>query len=244
LELAEPCLVKLEVFEGPLDLLLHLIKKNEIDIYNIPLAIITEQYLEYLEMMKRFNLEVVGDYLLVAAELGFIKSNMLLPLPELQTDEEEHDPRAELVRRLIEYQRYKEAAMKLSVCQILERDVFIRMCQDDEEETTQPMKADLWSLVDALRDVYKRRHTWPDLIQLDLDALTLDEKIEELISKIRLNKMLFFEDLFGDSLSSFDFILTFLAVLELVRTSAIAVFQDSPYAPIRLVYLGEPQFGT
>ncbi len=240
MESAEPCLVKLEVFEGPLDLLLHLIKKNEIDIYDIPIAVITEQYLEYLDMMKRLNLEVAGDYLLVAAELGLIKSNMLLPKPEPQSEEDEYDPRAELVKRLIEYKRYKEAAMNLSTHQILERDVFTRACtEDDEGGIDQPIEADLWSLIDAFRDIYRRRHIWPDPIRLDLDVLTLDEKIEELIGRLRLDKTVFFEDLFHGPLSSFDFVLTFLAVLELVRMSALAVFQDFPYSPIRLIYLGE-----
>lgn len=245
MELAEPCLVKIDAFEGPLDLLLHLIKKNEIDIYDIPIAAITEQYLEYLEVMKQLNLEIVGDYLVVAAELGLIKSNMLLPEPEPEKNEEA-DPRAELVRRLIEYQRYKEAAMKLSDFQILERDVFVRAFQDDEEDIINPLvKADLWSLIDALRDMYKRRnYTWPDPIRFELETVTIDDKIGEVISRIRSQKTLLFEELFSDATSSYDFILTFLALLELIKTSTITAYQDSPYSSIKLVYLGEPQFGS
>ncbi|MGB2693364.1 MAG: segregation/condensation protein A, partial [Thermodesulfobacteriota bacterium] len=107
----EPCLVKVQLFEGPLDLLLHLIKKNDLDIYDIPIAKITEQYIEYLEFMKVLNLQFAGEYLVIAAELSLIKSKMLLPKPVIE--EEEEDPRAELVRRLIEYQVYKDAAADL-----------------------------------------------------------------------------------------------------------------------------------
>lgn len=244
---SETCLVKLEVFEGPLDLLIYLIKKNEVDIYDIPISIITQQFLEYLEMMKELNLEVVGDYLVMAAELGHIKSNMLLPKPEPENREDNLDPRAELVRRLIEYQRYKDAASKLLDFQILERDVFIRVCLDEEEQIDKanPMiKADLWSLIDAFRDIYKRRnYSWPDSIKFDLEALTLEEKIEELTTRVKLETTLLFEDLFTEVPSDYDLILTFLAILELVRTAVVGAFQDTPYTSIRLVYLGELQFG-
>lgn len=244
---SEPCLVKLEAFEGPLDLLIYLIKKNEVDIYDIPIALITEQYLDYLEMMKELNLEVVGDYLVIAAELGQIKSNMLLPKPEPENIEEDVDPRAELVRRLIEYQRYKEAASKLLDFQILERDVFIRACQDEEyqNDLNSLVRADLWSLVDALRDIYKRRnYSWPDAMNFDLETLSLEDKMEDLRNTIKLESTVLFEDLFTEVSSHSEFILTFLAILELVKTAVIGAFQDIPYASIRLVYLGEQQFGS
>jgi segregation and condensation protein A len=243
---SEPCLVKLEAFEGPLDLLIYLIKKNEVDIYDIPIALITEQYLDYLEMMKELNLEVVGDYLVIAAELGHIKSNMLLPKPEPENIEEDVDPRAELVRRLIEYQRYKEAASKLLDFQILERDVFIRACQDEEYQNDNSLvRADLWSLVDALRDIYKRRnYSWPDAMKFDLETLSLEDKMEDLRNTIKLESTVLFEDLFTEVSSHSEFILTFLAILELVKTAVIGAFQDIPYASIRLVYLGEQQLGS
>jgi len=169
----EPCLVRLETFEGPLDLLLHLIKKNEIDIYDIPIAMITEQYLEYLDMMRELNIEVAGDYLVMAAELGLIKSKMLLPKPEPEKEEEE-DPRAELVRRLLEYQRYKDAAEKLVKFEILERDVFARIGQDEKEQRNQLIKADLWSLIEAFREICKRMDSsWVGNIKFDLETVTL-----------------------------------------------------------------------
>ena len=246
---SEPYLVRLEIFEGPLDLLLYLIKKNEVDIYDIPVAMITDQYLEYLDMMKELNLEIVGDYLVIAAELGRIKSNMLLPKPEPENEEDDIDPRAELVRRLIEYQRYKDAASKLLDFQILERDVFTRTCQDDDDQAdnnTNPMiKADLWALMDALRDIYKRRnYSWPDSIKFEIDNITIEEKIEEVVSRIKSEGSILFEQFFDGVSTNYELVLAFLSVLELVRTGVIGVFQDTPYSSIRLVYLGEQELGS
>jgi segregation and condensation protein A len=243
LELTNPCLVKLQTFEGPLDLLLHLIKRSEIDIYDIPIAMITEQYLEYLEMMRELNLEVAGDYLVIAAELGFIKSRMLLPKLESDGGVEEGDPRAELVRRLIEYQRYKEAVRQMLSFEILGRDVFVRVVQFDEEELDTPsqfIQADLWALIDAFREVYRRRsYSWADHIEFSLEALTLEQKMEEVVKKIETYKSIPFEYLFDGYSSRHDVVLTFLAVLELVKNSVIGVLQVSSYSSIQLVYLGD-----
>lgn len=232
-------MVRLETFEGPLDLLLHLIKKNEIDIYDIPIAMITEQYLEYLDMMRELNIEVAGDYLVMAAELGLIKSKMLLPKPEPEKEEEE-DPRAELVRRLLEYQRYKDAAEKLVKFEILERDVFARIGQDEKEQRNQLIKADLWSLIEAFREICKRMDSsWVGNIKFDLETVTLDDKIRELVSRLRECRTISFEGLFNGGASRFDIVITFLAVLELIKAEVLGAFQDSPYAPIEIVYMGE-----
>jgi segregation and condensation protein A len=237
----EPYCVKLKAFEGPLDLLLHLIKKSEINIYDIPIAAITEQYLEYLDMMRELNIEIAGDYLVMAAELGLIKSKMLLPKPEPEKEEEE-DPRAELVKRLIEYQRYKDAAEKLVNFEILERDVFARIGEDEEEEDqrNQPIKADLWSLIVAFREICRRRDfSLVSNIKLELETVTLDSKIRELISRLRECRTISFEELFNEGASRFDVIITFLAILELIKTEILGAFQDSPYAPIEIAYMGE-----
>jgi segregation and condensation protein A len=237
----EPCLVKLETFEGPLDLLLHLIKKSEINIYDIPIATISEQYLEYLDMMRELDIEIAGDYLVMAAELGLIKSKMLLPKPEPEREEEE-DPRAELVRRLLEYQRYKDAVEKFVNFEILERDVFTRIGQDEEEEEQRNrlIKADLWSLIEAFREICRRRDSsWASNIKFDLETLTLDDKMRELISRLRECRTILFAELFNESASRFDIVITFLAVLELMKTEVVGAFQDSHYAPIQIVYMGE-----
>jgi len=235
----EPCLIKLHAFEGPLDLLLYLIKKNEINIYDIPIAVITEQYLMYLEVMRELNLEIVGDYLMIAAELGLIKSKMLLPKPEV---EEEEDPRAELVRRLLEYQRYKEAAGTLLAFDILERDVFTRIIQDedDSDEINQPVRTDLWSLIEAFRAIWNRKDfSSISNISLELELLTLEQKVSELITKLKTHKNVLFEELFSEDPTRFEIVITFLAVLELIKSGLLIAYQDFSYSPIQILYVGD-----
>ena len=154
--------VQLDIFNGPLNLLLHLIKKNEVDIYDIPIALIIEQYLEYLDFLKDVNLEIVGDYMSMAAELGYIKSRMLLPRIKDEGEDEEQDPREELVRRLLEYERYRDAAAELGGMEILGKDVFLagydrKEAFGEPAEETEFVKFDLWSLVDAFSKVYEDR---------------------------------------------------------------------------------------
>src|SRR2546428_11200581 len=161
LRMADLYRVKLDVFEGPLDLLLHLIKKNEVEIVNIPLATITEQYLAYLEMMRDLRLDVAGEFLVMAATLTLIKSRMLLPPSEDDADEDEADPRAALVQQLLEYQRYREAALELSERPLLRRDVFAREPLTDDPEIVQSveptrLQVTVWELLEALRAVLKR----------------------------------------------------------------------------------------
>jgi segregation and condensation protein A len=237
----ETCLVKVQAFEGPLDLLLHLIKKHEINIYDIPMALITQQYLEYLNMMKQLNLEIVGDYLIIAAELGHIKSKMLLPKPDDDDETEEDDPRADLVRRLIEYQRYQDAAEQLSRLETLERNVFTRAYDDGTaDNASQLLKVDLWSLIDSLREVFKRRNlNISEGIQFDIEVVTLDERIREVTSMLISRKEMKFQDLFRTNASRLELIITFLAILELIRTQTISAYQEYPFGPIKLAYAGE-----
>lgn len=239
---SETCLVKVQAFEGPLDLLLHLIKKHEINIYDIPMALITQQYLEYVTMMKNLNLEIVGDYLIIAAELGHIKSKMLLPKPDEDEETEEDDPRADLVRRLIEYQRYQEVAEQLSRLETLERDVFIRPYDESAADNAgQLLKVDLWSLIDSLREVFKRRNlNISEGIQFDVETVTLDERIREVTSILISKKEMKFEDLFRHNASRLEMVITFLAILELIRTRILSAYQEYPFGPIKLVHEGEP----
>ncbi|MGH7909112.1 MAG: segregation and condensation protein A [Thermodesulfobacteriota bacterium] len=236
----EPCLIKLQAFEGPLDLLLYLIKKNEVNIYDIPIAVITEQYLMYLEVMRELNLEIVGDYLMITAELGLIKSKMLLPKPEVE--EEEEDPRAELVRRLLEYRRYKEAAGTLLAFDILERDVFTRIIQDevDLDEINQPVRTDLWSLIEAFRAIWNRKDfSSISDISLELELITLEQKTAEMITKLKTHKNVLFEELFSEDPTRFEIVITFLAVLELIKSGLLIAYQDFPYSPIQILYVGD-----
>ena len=243
----EPCLVKVQLFEGPLDLLLHLIKKNEVDIYDIPIAAITEQYIEYLEFMKVLNLQFAGEYLVIAAELSLIKSKMLLPKPVIEDDEEE-DPRAELVRRLIEYQVYKDAATDLSGRDVLGRDVFKRDYIDtifEESEEVELVPVDLWALIEAFREFYKRRsYLWAEEIAFEAESISIEDKIEQVMEKLRERAQIKFEELFDDCSSKFDLVITFLALLELSRTDDVEVLQESPNSPIFINYSGEAVSGS
>ena len=246
LENPEPCLVKVQLFEGPLDLLLHLIKKNEVDIYDIPIAAITEQYIEYLEFMKVLNLQFAGEYLVIAAELSLIKSKMLLPKPVIE--EEEEDPRAELVRRLIEYQVYKDAATDLTSRDVLGRDVFKRDYIDnsfEQSEEVELIPVDMWSLIEAFREFYKRRsYLWAEEVSFEVETISIEDKIEQVIQRLETSPQMKFEDLFDDCSTKFDVVITFLALLELSRTDNIEVVQESPDSTILITYSGESQIGS
>lgn len=238
-----PCLVHLEVFEGPLDLLLHLIKKSELEIYDIPIALITNQYCEYLDEARDLDIDIAGDYLVMASELGLIKSRMLLPKPEIVDDDEyADDPREELVRRLLEYQRYKEVSIELEKRDLVDRDVFIRNMENTElikDYGMEVAKSDLWLLVGAIHNILERRHqNIRQAMQFELELISLDERIDEVIYVMNQSKKIDFVTLFDPSPTKFNIIITFLAVLELIKRSIISVFQNSPYSNIELVYKG------
>jgi segregation and condensation protein A len=236
--------VKLEIFEGPLDLLLHLIKNNEVDIYDIPIAKVVEQYIEYIEMMKTMNLELAGEYLVMAATLVHIKSKMLLPLPEEPDEEEEGpDPREGLVRKLLTYQRYKEAAEELQRRLLLGRDVFTRGMPlpigdlTEEDGETGLVETSLIDLMEAFKEILKRV---PETYTMDLtvDKFRVVDKINHIMEVLGREKSLVFKDLFHVSATRGEIIVTFLAVLELTRLQLIRVHQGGE-GIIRL-YLSSP----
>ena len=226
----EPYRVKVDVFEGPLDLLLHLLKRNQLDIYDIPIAVITEQYLEYIRLMKVLDLNIAGEFLLMAATLMYIKSRMLLPSP-VEEEEEEEDPRTDLVHRLLEYKRFKEAAVGLSHRELLERDVFVRPAQEIETEEGE-IEADLFHLIDALRDLLQRREV-VEFHEVTLERITLRDKIRELWEKLqRVEEAVSFSSLFLPLASREDLIITFLALLELVRSGMLRAYQRDVFGPV------------
>ena len=232
----EPYTVRLEMFEGPLDLLLHLIHKNELDITNIPIALITEQYLEYLRLMKILNLDIAGEYLLMASTLLYIKSKSLLPTSSEEEVEEGEDPRAELIRRLLEYQKYKEAASELEKRPMLDRDVFIRSTSMEMEDTGEEEKLEvsLFELVEALRIMLERVKA-EEFHEVILDRLSVEEKVEEILSLLQREKRsMAFHLLFPEETSRRVIIITFLAILELVKTKLVRIFQSAPFETIRL----------
>jgi segregation and condensation protein A len=227
--------VRLEMFEGPLDLLLHLIHKNELDITNIPIALITEQYLEYLKLMKVLNLDIAGEYLLMASTLLYIKSRMLLPVTPEEGEEEEIDPRAELVRRLLEYQKYKDAASELEKRPMRDRDVFMRSSPMELEGAEEDkVEVSLFELLEAFRKILERVKA-EEFHEVILDRLTVEEKVQEILSLLQKEKRsMAFHLLFPDQASHKVIIVTFLAVLELVKMKLIRIFQLAPFETIRL----------
>ncbi|HKY09328.1 MAG TPA: segregation/condensation protein A [Candidatus Binatia bacterium] len=219
--------VQLEIFEGPLDLLLHLIKKNEVSITDIPIAAITEQYLSTLGLMQTLNLDVAGEFLVMAATLIHIKSRELLPAGDEEPDEEEGvDPRAELVRRLLEYQRYKDAAAELEQREVLTRDVFVRASASMEEAGPREFReVSVFELLGALKRVIDRLPK--DIVhEVMLEKVTVREKMTALLDALRHESRVIFESLFAGVRSRLEIIVTFLAMLELVKVRAIRIFQD------------------
>jgi segregation and condensation protein A len=249
-QLELPLKVRLETFEGPLDLLLFLIKKNEIDIYDIPIAVIAQQYLEYLEMMKNLNLDVVGEFLLMAATLLHIKSKMLLPPPEEEGGEgerEEEDPRAELVRRLLEYQRFKEAAQELAKGPLLDREVFIRSFFGEALEEGGPEdllagEASLFDLLEAMKKILQGLP--PEEVQeISVEHLNIKDKILQIMERLWEVDSVAFTELYHSTTSRREMILTFLALLELLRLRMIKVYQGETFGTIRIFSPVEPEEG-
>lgn len=237
--------VKLEIFEGPLDLLLHLIKKNEVSITDIPIATITEQYLATLELMQTMNLDVAGEFLVMAATLIHIKSRMLLPAGEDEEEGDEgEDPRAELVRRLLEYQRFKEAAEELQSREILGRDVFARIPDSPEHNPTVVIEQpSLFDLISALRQILER---FPEerVHEVVLERVSVREKMNLLLDSLHQRGRVIFQDLFETATSRLEVVMTFLAMLELVKIRAIRISQEEGMGPIMIELaapLGEVQ---
>ena len=225
--------VQLEIFEGPLDLLLHLIKKNEVSITDIPIALITEQYLATMELMQTLDLDLAGEFLVMAATLIHIKSRMLLPAGEEEAEEEEGvDPRAELVRRLLDYQRYKEAAAELEQREVLTRDVFVRASAPTEEAGPREFReVSVFELLGALKRVIDRLPK--DVVhEVTLEKVSVREKMTLLLDKLRDQSRVVFESLFAGVKSRIEIVVTFLAMLELVKVRAIRIYQDDMAGPI------------
>ncbi len=226
--------VFLEAFEGPLDLLLYLIRRQNIDVLDIPIAEITRQYVEYIDMMTEMQLELAGEYLLMAAMLAEIKSRMLLPRAETEEEEEEDDPRAELVRRLQEYERFKKAAEDLSSLPRLERDVFVANVDAPEKKVTAKLPdVTLKELLIAFHDVLKRAQLYSNL-HLQREPLSVRQRMSEILSRIKANTFTGFADLFDPEEGRMGVAVTFIALLELLRESVIDVVQSEAYAPLHV----------
>jgi segregation and condensation protein A len=229
--------IKLEnVFEGPMDLLIHLIKKNEVDIYDIPIALITEQYLAYLEWMQMLNIDNVGDFLLMAATLTQIKSRMLLPSHGIG-EEEEEDPRLELIRPLAEYLRIRSAAEALAKRNLLGDTIFTRktklqgLVEDDQEA----MQVGLFELIDAFQRILLKAGK-DHRVELAADEISVKDRMNDILAVVEERGSLTFDELFGASSEKRFIIVTFLALLELMKLSLVRVAQSVQSGTIRLFF--------
>ena len=225
--------VFLEAFEGPLDLLLYLIRKQNIDIIDIPVADITRQYVEYIELMQEMQLELAGEYLVMSAVLAEIKSRMLLPRPP-GIEEDEEDPRAELIRRLQEYERYKQAAEDLDMLPRLGRDVFQAEAEPPEQKVVRlPPELDLKDLIDAFQEVMQRASMY-EHHHVQMEALSVRERMSSVLSKVSTTHFTSFSELFTIEEGRMGVVVTFLAILELVKESLLELTQTEAFAPIHV----------
>lgn len=229
--------INLEIFEGPLDLLLHLIKKNQLEIYDIPIVLILDQYLEYLDVMKELDIDLAGEFIFIASELSHIKSKLLLRKDDDQSDDEE-DPRADLIARLLEYQKYKRAADWLQDQPLLKRDVFKRPKEKQTEfvpvDEMDALSLDSFKLLSAFKEVLKNASA--EIVhEVEGERISVTERIYQIVEHLKLiEDSLPFEALFTGQRSRGELVVTFLAILEMARLKMIHVYQSDAYGDIRV----------
>jgi segregation and condensation protein A len=231
--------LKLAVFEGPFDLLLYLIRKNQIDIYDIPIASITEEYLSYIEMMAKLNLNVASEFIVIAATLLYIKSKMLLPKDELLEGEEE-DPRMELMQSLIEYSMFKEISEKLRVYEAKKRDLFERLYPINVASEDKELQLDLFALARAMDDVLGRIKERRQIV-IPGETIRVKDRMYEIIEALRSADSVSFFTMTERSMDRIYVIALFLGILELLRLKVVSVFQDKLFGDIR-IYLQDKNF--
>ncbi len=230
--------VKLPVFEGPLDLLLHLIRENKVDIYDIPIALITRQYLEYIEMMKELDLEIAGDFLVMAATLIHIKSRMLLPVEETTDTMEEMDPRFELVQKLLAYQAFKDAALGLKEREedwsgVLKRTPVEEGAEASEEQELQLFDINLFDLIGVFKELLEK--TPAEVLTVTRETLTMKDKMSMILETLQGTEALRFEELFkGDFLRS-HLLVTFVALLEILRLGLARAYQEKDFGTVWII---------
>lgn len=243
----DPMRVVLPTYDGPLDLLLDLIKKNEMDICDIQVAVITQQYLDYLAEMKQLDLEIAGEFLVMAATLVYIKSKMLLPDETPEDDEDGEDPRAELIRKLLEYQAFKEAAAELGILEHERGKVFTRQLTDyylkdltPEDEGIDTFSANLYDLMAAFQKVLtsKGRENMHEVFE---EMISIEQKTSEIKAILLSHRKVFFNQLFPEKVTRNELIATFLALLEIVRSKFAVVNQDEQFGEIIIEKTEEQQ---
>jgi segregation and condensation protein A len=230
--------IKLPAFEGPLDLLMHLIRENKIDIYDIPISLITHQYLDYIELMKELNLDIAGEFLLMAATLIHIKSRMLLPVDEEAPEEEQEDPRFELVQRLLEYQAFQEASLALREREEEWGNVFQRepLHEDEHEDDAgelQLFDLSLFDLMGAFKKLLEKAP--PEVINITRETLTVKERIAFIMDHLEDQDAVRFEDLFGEKRTRGYLIVTFIALLEILRLGLARAYQEKDFGTVWII---------
>jgi segregation and condensation protein A len=232
--------VKFEVFEGPLDLLLYLIKKEEVDIYDVNLTQLATQFIEYIDVMRMLDLEIAGEFLVMASTLMYIKSRELLPLDQqvqAEGEEEGEDPRWELIRQLVEYKKFKDAAAQLQTLEARQENIFPRLPARLEfapEKAAVRPDVSLFDLLNAVNAVLRRVNQREDLRDVFEDKWTVSEKIEQIMKALAERARLKFSELFEGALSRSEVVVTFLALLELIRLHQVAAIQPEPFGEIEV----------
>jgi segregation and condensation protein A len=230
--------VKLEVFEGPLDLLLYLIKQDEIDIYDISLERITSQYLEYLQAFKELNIELAGEFIVMAANLIYLKSRSLLPIDQQPPEEDavDDDPRWELIRQLIEYKKFKEAAAELHLRELEQEKIFAREGASSLalQEPLRLGEVGIFQLINAFQTVIKRIEARQDVQEILGERFSVSEKIDTILQRVATGTPLRFSDLFGAVASRLEVVVTFLALLELIRLKQVRAIQRNIFDEIEI----------
>jgi segregation and condensation protein A len=230
--------VKLEIFEGPLDLLLYLIKRDEIDIYEISIERITRQYLEYLQAFEELNIDLAGEFVAMAANLIYLKSRSLLPVDQQppEEDAEEDDPRWELIRQLIEYKKFKEAAAQLHLRELEQERIFAREegSSPPDEGLLRLGEVGIFQLINAFQNVIKRVEARQDLQEIPGERFSVSEKIDTILQRVEASGRIPFSDLFGAIVSRLEVVVTFIALLELIRLKQVRAIQKNIFDEIEI----------
>ncbi len=232
--------VRLEIFEGPLDLLLYLIKRDEIDIYDISLERITRQYLEYLQAFKELNIDVAGEFVVMAANLIYLKSRSLLPVDQQppEEDAEDDDPRWDLIRQLIEYKKFKEAAAQLQARALQQEQIFARIGDGSSALPDAPLRlgeVGIFQLINAFQTVLKRVAARENLQDIFGEHFTVSDKIDWILQRVSEGVALRFSELFEAVASRVEIVVTFLALLELIRLKQVRATLNNPFDEIGIV---------
>jgi len=219
--------VNLEVFEGPLDLLIHLIKKNDMDIYDIPIAFVLEEYMRYIDTIRELDIDLAGEFLLMAAELAHIKSRLLLPEEGGEAEADEADPRSDLVRRLLEYQRYKEASHEFAERAMLGRDVFKQLAPETiDAEVEGPVEGDVYELVEAFSRLLAKVPK-EEIHDVSVDRISVNDRIYQIVGVLKDRATISLDEMLPERPVRYDIVITFIALLEMCRLRMVRVYQSS-----------------